>query len=1852
MSTSDAAEPELSVVGGHTATPLCGATRLTRTATVRELIQKFQESGSFRRENHRGDTAHTERRLSANGPDDTRKARILSSDGLRKDEAARCAHSDVHTQSSAGPSFTSCLLLRLSKPELRLKRNLEPCSVQRHSLTEPLLVRTQDGTSQVNGRAPSPGTCSVTSLSETHLFPAQREEEVITVVNHEREITKDSRVLSNGDLGPREHEALHLPPLGSQQRSFPGSLTGTENNKHIKDDTKLESDPSVDMLSSTVATVLAPHWSGRLRRSKRFDGTSYPETQGNLRDVGNANRDRDFQPAQNQHRGASVLTDGSRYPKTVSSLSSRRNTVGWSAKSDPSSLDFESKRELTQTVSLDAGAISPSATHPSSGSLLFLDRNEERRNPQTGHQGAISSNPASSSLLLSYRRFNSNGRNSDSTSNMHEVNPSPLSSSSNSQNGKNFATQLSPTLLNNNVQERQKPLLSPTSLSYRTTEPGPVLSPTYSSHRERNISDTLFFSTSPTNREAESNLFTQQPQAMNRVQTSLRSSKQTLQSKGPPDRQQNRGGSERPISETFTSLPRHSPYNHSNLLKTHSLPRRTTLTSTSWWKQVSPEASSPLTFNDTTDIQDKPKTAVVPPFNHNSDMAPLSLTANKRPVSQIPRNRDNHNTTEPVWKGNMNLALNTQSPESERLYKQHYGSNLNNKEPQKPHSMSDGLSRSKISRATTQITLTHTKDPSKLNVNNTAFTANVKEFPPNSLNPRSSNPPRDSSSKLKSMDCPPRTSTTPASHNMDSQKFTKPSLSLDFTPPLSSHAPTSQTASGLPPSPNAFPFHSHPVSSQTRTYASSSLIPKFTNKANVTPLGFERSYPCIPKPFQPQTVPGIIPTVNSFSKANCSPVSTGSTTSSSFAAPSLSLLCVPATPACTSPTSLTASSLLTPPATPVITSPNSETSSPKGGSIFSNSPDREPKKPLQGLEGKKVRRVTWGDSVDVQYSEPVSVEKPDPPQVRANPVSPSKRPQSFPSIFSFLRSGSPGRGPSPVGPPNPKNTSIQVGKGGKYRSLSSDSADLAARAHEKNKQRSGDSVVCDQGRPDPRTPRQERTLSEESGMVQCRSSASLSLPPDFSSGYKLRYSSPPYSALMSNRQGQGESKTTPHRLPLFSQPSQSNYTPQLSTNKDSFAAMTFPTSTPSLSPVRPALPFQKTPATQRSPDSGLSDTRDPNNNDQDRPNSQIELLDNRVHIRSHSLPGDKAHSFSSTYVTETLVYSIKPKLDTSSSAPRGSTPKNLKHNANTAVSLETKLSQQSHTVQRGEAGSQPCSHSDQSSNGSRSRESQSRDHESSNRGMKESKSRFYSVEVNNEQSPKRSRFALKKSDSAPNSVLSRTDSDRVSKSYTKMDQVFNKLRRKFSSRQSDDDLTFPWKWRRASQTPSLSGCSDVSSVSDNSADSTKTLEDRAQGTGMALSDKTVETDWTHNRYTVTPPPAVGDTTAGYQLSVWSEKSAKEVARDEQKGADSMADSKVHLSAHNPAKGQFESYENSETDFKATNQLFACRDPSTSPIGTYPAQCRKSTPSPRSPFSPFSSLSPHSPCSSADVTDDSVFYSPKLQRRRESSSPCEPKEGFSLGSSRRSRASIGPPSAGPVQDKEHLASSYADLKYGIEPGRSFSVSSVLSSRPSGPGRISTGSRFMSVGDLSQSALSCGSNGRDWDQGSVTPDWTREFGHQVTNDGRRSYLADDPGKMRSRSLPRSLTRCLANWSSGVPPSQPVAASASKPARLRSPNMNTCHFAWDTEGPPTPPPTPPLSPASRRMSKPRSLSSPTFPGSSGALQQVDAQSSRGRLPSRDYVSSLSAFDESSDSSSDTTTDDEYYLEADEDGDKETEL
>lgn len=523
------------------------------------------------------------------------------------------------------------------------------------------------------------------------------------------------------------------------------------------------------------------------------------------------------------------------------------------------------------------------------------------------------------------------------------------------------------------------------------------------------------------------------------------------------------------------------------------------------------------------------------------------------------------------------------------------------------------------------------------------------------------------------------------------------------------------------------------------------------------------------------------------------------------------------------------------------------------------------------------------------------------------------------------------------------------------------------------------------------------------------------------------------------------------------------------------------------------------------------------------------------------------------------------------------------------------------------------------------------------------KSKFFSVDSSNEQVSKRGMFASKKSVSTPGSNLSRSDSDRTSKTNNKMDQVFNKLKQTFSNRRSEDDGSFLWKWKKNSQTPSVSGSSDVSSVSDVALQS-------AKAAGREEDNKAVPagTDQLpQNKYIIVPPSGPGVPVTGDVFFSWSDRSLPNTGQDQQrKSAEKMSEKQTNW-IHSPTTQQFDFYDDGVTDYKPTKQFPSYKDCNSSPSTVHPPQLGKPASSPRSPFSPFSSLSPLSSLPTSDVTDDSVFYSPKLQRRKESLSPCEPGQGYNLGNSRRSRASTGPPSTSPGGDNERLSSSYANLKYGIEPGRSFSVSSVLSSRPSGPGRISTGSRHMSLGNLTESALTCASNSMDLER-SLDPDWTR-MSYNMPSKKLKDYYTSDSSRMRSRSLPRSLTRHRADWGPVLLPGHDMA---SKSNHLWNLNREPQHFTWDTEGPPTPPPTPPLSPLVRRMSKASSVSSTTFLCPLGAPQPKESMSSRGNSLTRSYVSSLGTFEENSDCSSETTTDDEYYLETGDTEEKETEL
>lgn len=1464
------------------------------------------------------------------------------------------------------------------------------------------------------------------------------------------------------------------------------------------------------MLSSTVVTVMAPQWSGRPRKNKK-EGSGSMDFQGNLQ--GGTNSSSSVER---------TLRSGLQSQQHTPFV--RSNTVGWSTRSGPIILDAESQRKVLQSASLDVNSMRmddkridrpmPSPLSPLSPvSPMSIDSNE----PQRGHS-PLSSKPTTSSMLLSLRRGNSNTRT-----------PNESQSPDNLEVNRQFSTHLTQAF-------QPKNELSPTPISNNNAPLSPT--PTY---RERGISKTYNFSTVP-NKHSESPYSQTNPESVSPQRSYSREHSDSIK-----------------LTKKQVTLPKRTPYDHTALLKTHSTPRRTPLSSISWMPQDNQEGSSQISANDT---------PITTPFNTNNNNSP---TDNRGFIGQIPNCRENNNIAESGGKSNVNLVVKVQggtqnSPSHQSLLK---GQPCSSREAPKPISLLAASSNSKFSTAP-HTPLSHTKGLTYHDAN--SFTAKVTEFPPTpSLSPKSPySPPTDNSCKFQNMYCTSKSNNS-SSMAQNKDRFTKQSHLHDITNTVTNVA--TKPSLDLGQSSKTF-FQPSGVSSQGNVCGStqSNSFEQSSKFNNATPLGFERTY--APKPYQAKT--NLNPTVSLYSKSNYSPTFTNSTASNtSFLSPH-------------SPP-VTVSSLLTPPTTPNYAGPSSpESSSPKNGRSFTSS--SETKLQAKG-EFKKARRVTFEDTVDSK------------PEEKQDTVS--ARNIKAPSIFSFLRSGNPTQNAAPRFSPTPKCSNIQAG--GKYRSLSSDSADFKAR--ETYKQLSTETF--DHTKKDLNMPRQERTLSAESGSSHYRSAAALSLPPDFANGYKNRYSSPPYSTLVSTRTAQGETK--PQRLPLFQRHSQPNVP-----NVDK-TPISKPTLLPSSSLQLRTVPLQID-LQEKSKDVHLDQV---NNNPSKNigevfANGHVQLVDNRVHISSQSLPGDKLLRSASTCVTETLVYSIRAKAD--ADGFKNTTPKNT---ANTAVTKD--LSQQ-WQVQRKEPLKEPDNQSNQSWSGSSTTENN--DDENAKRKIKEvGKSKFYSIEGSIEQSPKRSRFALKKSSSASNATgLSRSESG---KSNNKMDQVLSKIKQTFSTKKSvnEDDSK---KWKKSGQAPSLSGMSD-SSTSDVTIESNRMLEGE-EVMELNNNDKGMEDKhrWANNRYTL--------------VTVEKNKMADDkfwmdevMADAEIEGAftQELPDNgnNIHVKIHSPAQD----FDHEIFDFKPTNQLPSPNNlsPSFSPNGScaFPStQFRKSASSPRSPFSPFGSLSPLSPFPAPDTLDDSVFYSPKPPRHRDSSSsPCELGE-ISLVASRRSRASTGPPSAGPVTNEERMSTSYADLKYGIEPGRSFSVSSVSSSRPSGPGRISTGSRFMSVGDLTKPmAFSCGHTASD------VENWSGQYGCQSHfDDSQDTRFPSDSGKMRSRSLPRSFTQ---NWGQSL-------SLSSNPTW--SPSVND--FPRDVEGPPTPPPTPPLSPVNRRMSKAPCQSPPGFSGSPDPPQ--DSQASRGHLPSRGYMTSLSTFEESSDSSSDTTTDDEYYLETGEDEEKETEL
>ncbi|XP_029934725.1 flocculation protein FLO11-like [Myripristis murdjan] len=747
MSTNDAAVSELRVVGGETRTQLyrtAGATRTTRQQ------QNETFDGGFQKQNHHGTQTGQHFQHAPTGRQKTQAELIFGDRQREEGKLPGCGEPKLQTCRPVGTRFTSSLSFQLSRELSSAQQELKPKNKPDHCLHR---CEFGERHSQVNERE-SPAETSVeaandlsSSSSERISFPVKRKEDVITLISNVLETTYSSGVahrFSDGKLGPYDYNCLHtVSQHGSQLRRT--GLESLETEEATEDFTRLEnqnhlfelSDPTVTMLSSTMVSVLAPHWNSRLRRGKRGMATGNLDDEVNVPGVTygsstEANSAREhFRETQSQHAGERGLRDGFQEPLRASFLGTRRKTVDWSTKSGPASvnLDYECKRKVVQSVSVDGpgrldnrkiggGVFSPVATTSSAMSSLSLDLNEQGRAPlaSQGELSPSSSTPTTSSRLLSLRRLNSNWRSSPS-----EKNPVP---------------QLSPTFLNNNEQDRLKCTPYSSAISYKTAETDPTVSPSLSKHRERNVSKDYS--------DSEDVPISQPSQ-----KTSTFSCPQQTSLTKELEKQQNyRHSNTR--TDHMSESSRLSPYDGYAFLKSRSLGRRTTLTSTSWWKQVTQESSSPLGPNNTTNIYDKNKnktsTPLITPSNTNIDLPTQNPVDNKRLSSQIPNSRQNNSTVESVYKANLNIVMKAQggphtlrrsnaedTPDQEldRCLKHQNGFNLNNRETAKPHSLVSVPSMSKFSGAAGQTTLSHAKNVAVTELQNTL------------LNPKSLNTPTE-----------------------------------------------------------------------------------------------------------------------------------------------------------------------------------------------------------------------------------------------------------------------------------------------------------------------------------------------------------------------------------------------------------------------------------------------------------------------------------------------------------------------------------------------------------------------------------------------------------------------------------------------------------------------------------------------------------------------------------------------------------------------------------------------------------------------------------------------------------------------------------------------------------------------------------------------------------------------------------------------------------------------------------------------------------------------------------------------------------------------------------------------------
>lgn len=1527
------------------------------------------------------------------------------------------------------------------------------------------------------------------------------------------------------------------------------------------------------MLSTAMVSVLAPHWSRRNQRTKKGLSTEDFEAQnvthGPL--TGAQNVHNRFLEPHRQYRGEGVR-DGSLGQEWDPSVGPRRKTDGWSSMSGPSSINvnYTTKRLTPLSVSFDMDSCrldnrdtvglhnNPKENTPPPIPSLSLDQ-------PRGQQGELSqpsSKPSTSSLLLSLRTIGSNWRRPT----LSETGLRSLSVSNRDRAAVASTPGPSPTSPNNNSSERWTP------------RPYSSLIPTYRPAKSNpNISQTTS-GTNPTH-----------PQ------------KQITQINQPS------------ISDNNTDPTRLSQYEQYSILKSQALPRGTTLRSGTWWRQVTKEGSLQPSSKETANIinnnRNETNTPLVTPCNSNSDSASPSSVDNRHLIRQSFSHADN-NKAEAMRGGTNDLVFKRQgSPDmlrrsnavdrpdqrSDAFPTCSKGTNLNEKQPQCLNSSPSEVNEVNVNKASFKDNVTKspvTPLPSSKMVSANIINQNVYSLDKCSLSANTQTalliPSPISSPTIK--DCKSSVMSSPKTQNEN--QYIYKSLSLDCNNILSCHT--------------LKPASSQDISSP------STVLPRCTyNKPK--PLIFERTYPSMTTFVHSKTSSLYQGTASS--KPNYSPLSHTSPTipttpSSASVSTTTTPTFVTATTTTTSPTPLMGTSgLLTPPVTPTSSCSPSPKSSLSKRRTFSGNLDISPSNEWSStLEGKSRRRVTWQDSVvpdEDKGQTPVAANQS--PLQKTSPLSRARSPRSLecPSIFSFLREGSPTevRQSSPVCSPILKTRSIEAQSGEISKQI------VSAKP-------SSPMDWSSEHRTSATAPGPDQRLSDRAS--QWRSSTPLSLPADI--GYQQRYSSPPYSTLKSTRSPQGDAKNP---LPTSPGIHQQTFSPPFVTrpkslcldpvaNRISVQPHHSPTNLVSTQIV--PLPFPNRSVLPGGLKFDLFKSKEADNNGgkqshYSNKNTSESQVDNKAVIGSKPFSllltrQDKTFSSSSTClnVIETLVYSLSKGNSTAS--PDNTTPKSLMQcTSNTTVSVETKPSFQLSTKHIGVGGNQYVPLNQNSNTGN----------------TKEAQMPLFTAtgdSSNNHKSPscktERTSTPSVPANQEAHCVPDRATVESAQKGINKIDHVFSKLKQTFGGSQS-------------SKTASIGSSSD-SNISDVTFKSNDTLEGDKEGKrtkklGDAHGEMGKEKDkGKQNRYILIPSRMLGNT-RGDNFSSHSDIMPEvNVQNQFSLSSQPFTQPEAQTERTSPRQVCRQQHVNESDEVDARTSTSPRGDPN--PRRQSPGDPRCPANRPRSPFSLVPFTAPLSPLATGLEIDDSVFYSHK-----EMTPPGEMGRSISpLGKSRR-QMSTGPRTRSPSQERGCLVSysSCADLKYGIEAGRSISVSSVVSSRRLGSKPISTGSRVLSVDNLCDPThetlkYKCQSMG---DPGNAS-----------------SYrLSNCPSEMRSRSLPRSLSRSLSCWSTeGSPPKDHLSSPTSR---------DTARLQLYSAGGPTPPPSPP-SPAARLMSKSPSRSSPGSPAAS-----KDCQSPLGLLP-RGSVASLSDFEDSSDSSSDSssTTDDEYYLDSEEDDDKETAL